>query len=129
MHACNVLMKIALLPKRLSTDWILNIVGQNIPDLIKTHPKEYVLRYFYMYVKCMNNPTVTSVINKCFESVPYNCQQSNVIATKTIRLYMKHLEPMLQKASRLEGYSSIKGSQGNSPIPEKPVYLSEKGSD
>ena len=99
MNACNLLLKMALLPKNIATDWILNIRGQSIPDYINQQPKEFVLRYFQKYVDCMHSPKVASVINKCFYSVSRNCEQSNVMATKTIRLHMKDLEPMLQVMS------------------------------
>ena len=92
-NACNMLLKSVFLPKQVSTDWLLNIQKQKMPN---NHPPQIVNRYFENYVNCMHGPRLTSVVNECFHSVPRMCKQSKIIATKTIRLYLKDLESMLQ---------------------------------
>ncbi len=95
--ACNKLMKLASLPYKIPTDWLLDIGGQEIPELIMDQPRNFALRFFEGYAKCMNEPRTASVINKCYQSVIRNCQSAKVVATKTLRLYVKDLEPMLRR--------------------------------
>ena len=95
-NACNMLLKSAFLAKQVSTDWLLNIQKQEMPTLVNKRPPQIAMRNFKSYVDCMHEPRLTSIVNECFYSVLRMCEQSKIIATKTIRIYLKDLESILQ---------------------------------
>lgn len=89
-------LEVSVLGETRSTEWLLNIQKQEMPILVNKRQPQIAMRNFKSYVDCMHEPRLTSIVNECFYSVLRMCEQSKIIATKTIRIYLKDLESMLQ---------------------------------